>query len=62
MFWSEERVNYLKESWGKLPSPKIAEHLGTTPNAVIGKANRLGLPRISNEQRIDFIHAWCRAR
>ena len=45
MSWSPEKVEKLKELWGKgLTASQIAEKLGdTTRNAVIGKAHRLNL-------------------
>lgn len=47
-WWTEERVDKLKELWGLHQNAQlIAEHLGDgcTRLAVIGKANRIGLPR-----------------
>ena len=43
--WTEERIDMLRELWAKgLSCSKIAAQLGgTTRNAVIGKAHRLGL-------------------
>ena len=43
--WTDERVEMLKDMWGKGFSARdIAEKLGgVTRNAVIGKAHRLGL-------------------
>ena len=45
MEWTDERVEMLKDMWGKGHSARdIAEKLGgVTRNAVIGKAHRLGL-------------------
>ena len=44
MSWTEEKVNKLKELWGKNTASQIAEIIGgVTRNAVIGKANRLSL-------------------
>ena len=45
MSWTEEKVNKLKELWGKgNTASQIAEILGgLTRNAVIGKAHRLNL-------------------
>lgn len=44
MSWTDERVEILKKLWAKeTPAAEIAEVLGTTRNAVIGKAHRLGL-------------------
>lgn len=45
MSWTEERIEKLKQMWGKgNTAQQIADDLGgVTRNAVIGKANRLGL-------------------
>ena len=45
MSWDEEKVNKLKELWGKgNTASQIAEIIGgITRNAVIGKAHRLNL-------------------
>ena len=45
MSWNEEKVNKLKELWGKgNTASQIAEIIGgISRNAVIGKAHRLGL-------------------
>jgi GcrA cell cycle regulator len=45
MSWNEEKVNKLKELWGKgSTASKIAEIIGgISRNAVIGKAHRLNL-------------------
>ena len=45
MSWTEEKVNKLKELWGKgKTASQIAEVIGgITRNAVIGKAHRLNL-------------------
>ena len=47
MEWTEERVAMLKELWTQGYSARqIAERLGdATRNAVIGKANRMGLSK-----------------
>lgn len=43
--WTEESIETLKDLWAKgLSTSKIAEALGTTKNAVIGKSHRLELP------------------
>ena len=45
----------LRASWGVMPAKRIAEALGVTPSAVIGKANRLGLEPISDETRKEWL-------
>jgi hypothetical protein len=43
-FWTPEREQRLRQLWARgVPTPKIAAELGTTKNAVIGRANRMGL-------------------
>lgn len=44
--WSAAQDNALKAMWGRKRCADIARVLGTTKNAVIGRANRLGLPRL----------------
>lgn len=42
--WNEENVATLQELWASHdPATVIAEKMGTTKGAIIGKANRLGL-------------------
>jgi len=44
MSWTDEAVQLLKELWLEGRSAReIGERLGMTRNAVIGKANRMGL-------------------
>jgi GcrA cell cycle regulator len=46
--WTDERIDTLKKMWDSgLTATQIAEELGgVSRNAVIGKAHRLGLPRV----------------
>ena len=44
--WPTARTNKLIQLWNQgVPTSKIGEKLGVTKNAVVGKANRLGLPK-----------------
>ena len=44
--WSKEQIDVLSRLWSRgEPARIIALQLRTTRNAVIGKANRLGLPK-----------------
>ena len=44
--WSKEQIDILTRLWSRgEPARIIALQLGTTRNAVIGKANRLELPK-----------------
>ena len=52
--WTEAKVKKLAKLWGKnIPARDIAEKLGEgiTRNAVIGKANRLGLTKDLKPQK-----------
>lgn len=45
-FWTDDRITVLRQLWNLgVVTREIALALGTTKNAVIGKADRLGLPR-----------------
>lgn len=41
--WTEENSNYLKENWGSSAASAIGLKLNVTRNAVIGRAQRMGL-------------------
>ena len=46
IMWSKEQINVLKRLWNRgEPARIIALQLRTTRDAVIGKANRLELPK-----------------
>lgn len=47
--WTEERVAVLERLWDEgMATERIAERLGVTKNAVVGKAHRLGLKTRGN--------------
>lgn len=48
--WSEESSKRLKELWPAYPVRDIAEMMGVSKNAVIGRAHRLSLPNKSAEK------------
>ena len=57
--WSKEQIDILKKLWNRGESARIiALQLRTTRNAVIGKANRLGLPthpsRAEENETFDY--------
>jgi len=61
-YWTDERVDFLKLMWGKVSASRICEALeefappAPSRNAVIGKAERLGLERISRARSIQYVH------
>jgi len=41
--WTAEEVEYLKECWGRIMVPNIAQNLGRPVASIIQKASRIGL-------------------
>lgn len=39
--WSEADDIYLRSSWGNVPIPSIAAHLGRTENAILQRAYKV---------------------
>ena len=60
MSWTEEKVNKLKELWGKgNTASQIAEIIGgITRNAVIGKAHRLNLSAKIKTRTVPSIESY----
>lgn len=44
--WTDHLDRELRSLWGKIRTQEIADRLGTTKGSVIGRAYRLGLPRL----------------
>src|SRR5215207_10989777 len=44
--WTDAEVDTLRELWGSLSASKIGARISRTKNAVIGRARRIGLPKI----------------
>ena len=56
--WTEEQVDVLKKMWIRGDSARlISLQLGTTRNAVIGKANRLKLPLHPSRSQDDIAYS-----
>ncbi len=51
--WTQEKIDLLTKMWCKenFTATKIAEELGFTKNAVIGKVNRLGLKKATTKKQ-----------
>ena len=43
--WTIKNIEYLTRNYNKIPASAIADKLNKTRNAIIGKANRMGLGR-----------------
>lgn len=59
-FWTDDEDKVLRAMWAGVRVAEIADKLDRSRNSVIGRANRLGLPRTSREaisQRIQIGHA-----
>mgnify|MGYP003310334614 CR=1 FL=1 len=56
MSWTEEKVNKLKELWGKgNTASQIAEIIGgISRNAVIGKAHRMSLSAKIKHRKLNY--------
>lgn len=46
--WTDENDQYILDNRGLLSAAQMGAQLGVTRNAVIGRVNRLGLPKISH--------------
>ena len=51
-FWTDEAIKVLERLWETFPAKEIGALVGKTKNAVIGKANRLGLPMKKSKPRM----------
>ena len=51
--WTDEQVETLRALWGNTYAVDIGEKIGRPKNAVIGKANRLGLEQLRNTPHRD---------
>ena len=51
MEWTDDEIERLRSKWGKVSVITIAAGLGKTKGAVVGKAQRLGLQRLSPGRR-----------
>lgn len=49
--WTLERNAFLRKNWGKHTAQEIANALGLTKNAVIGRAWRMKLGRVDSKAR-----------
>lgn len=49
--WRADEIALLRELWGTHFAREIAQRLGRSKNEIIGKAKRLGLPRLDPHRR-----------
>lgn len=47
MSWTSEMVATVRDHWGSKSAREIGDMVGKSKNAVIGKADRLGLKRLA---------------
>lgn len=59
--WTKEEVEYMEESWGKSPIPKIAEKLNRSVTAIKLKAYKTGLRRHIHSGDFITLNQLCRA-
>lgn len=59
--WTPEELEYFESSWGTVPIPGIAKHLGRSINAIKVKSVRLGLGRHLHSGVRITLHQFCRA-
>lgn len=55
--WTAGDTDVLKKCWGKLSCAEIARKIGTTKNAVIGRAHRLNLPSLKRAPSKEMVDA-----
>ena len=60
--WTDQEVEQLRDLWDLgFPATEIAEKLGTTRNAVLGKLHRLGISdddRVIQRKRRTYSTSW----
>lgn len=48
--WSDSHVAFLEVNWRRMLVADIAKHLGRTRNSVIGRADRMELPKLTDAE------------